>query len=140
MRSGRLTIGLALAVAAGVLFGYAWIEKQEVWLSLGVPALLAGVLIALSATRAPAAADPGPLEEARWDTEAAPALGEMLVSLRLISWQDLGEALARQRGSQKRLGKILVEMKAITYAQLADVLEEQLSLRSGKFLWRRAVR
>jgi len=64
----------------------------------------------------------------------------MLVSLRLVSRHDLERALARQRGTQKRLGQILVEMRVITHAQLAEVLEGQLDRRLGWFPWRWAAR
>lgn len=114
--------------------------QQKVWLPLGVLALLAGVSVVLSATRGSTVAEPEPAREAQWDVAAVPSLGEMLVSLRLVSRHDLEKALARQRGSQKRLGQILVEMRVITHAQLAEVLEEQLDRRLGRFRWRWAAR
>jgi hypothetical protein len=55
----------------------------------------------------------------------------MLVKLRLISPTDLEAALGRQRGTGKRLGKILVELGVISPTQLAEVLEEQFVRREG---------
>jgi hypothetical protein len=129
LRLGGLGLGLALATAGGVALGFAWIGQKDIWWPLGTALLLAGMLAAMWGAH-------GPRDEAlefraaaNSDTAAAPLLGEMLVKVHLISPDDLKRALARQRGSSKRLGKILVEMGVITYTQLAEVLEEQFARR-----------
>jgi hypothetical protein len=53
----------------------------------------------------------------------------MLVNYHLITEADLNRALDRQRKVHKRLGKTLVEMRLISYQQVAEVLEEQFSRR-----------
>jgi len=59
----------------------------------------------------------------------------MLLSYGLISEGELDRALRRQERTEKRLGRVLVEMKLVTHAQVAEVLEEQLSRREGRLLW-----
>jgi hypothetical protein len=137
MHKGRLGGGLALAVAAGALLGHAWVSRQDSLLSVAILVLGAGVLLAVSAFAVAARGELRPAGVPRWDHEAAPALGEMLVGLSLISRHDLQSALAQQRGSPKRLGQILVDMGLLTHPQLAEILEDQLSRRSGRFLWHR---
>ena len=62
-------------------------------------------------------------------------LGEMLLRRAMISQENLDRALAEQKGSKRRLGEILVEMNLITHAELAQLLEEQLAEREGRFAW-----
>ena len=126
-----LGIGLALAAAGGVALGFAWIGHADIWWSLGVVSLLAGILAALWGAHGPHQEAPEFRAEADVEAATAPLLGEMLVKVHLISPADLETALARQRGSRKRLGKILVELGVISYTQLAEVLEEQLARREG---------
>jgi type IV pilus assembly protein PilB len=59
----------------------------------------------------------------------------MLVSYGLLTQADLDRALAYQQGTGKRLGQILVELDLVTHAQVAQVLEEQLSRREGRLMW-----
>jgi hypothetical protein len=59
----------------------------------------------------------------------------MLVSYGLISDSDLDKALKVHRKTKKRLGKTCAEMGLISYAQLAEVLEEQVSRRESRLLW-----
>jgi len=126
-----LGIGLALAAAGGVALGFAWIGHADIWWSLGVVSLLAGILAALWGAHGPHQEAPEFRAEADVEAATAPLLGEMLVKVHLISPADLETALARQRGTGKRLGKILVELGVISYTQLAEVLEEQFVRREG---------
>ena len=138
MRLAQLSFGLALGVGAGVVFGKGWTAHQELWWWVGTLALLTGALLMLFAVRGPhhieVISRPG--DDAQWGrSRSAPLLGEILVNCSLISSDDLNRALARQRGSNKRLGQILVDMKVLTHQQLAEVLEEQISRRAGRTSW-----
>ncbi len=55
-------------------------------------------------------------------------LGELLVEQKLISLDDLEEALAWQRESKHPLGRLLVRLGAIREEELTRVLSEQLNL------------
>ncbi len=55
-------------------------------------------------------------------------LGEMLVDVGVITEEQLGEALAMQKGSGKRLGTVLVDEHFITETQLIDTLRMQLGI------------
>lgn len=55
-------------------------------------------------------------------------LGELLVQENLVSLDTLEQALRVQVGKDRRLGNILVRMKAITSNQLTMILSEQLNL------------
>jgi len=126
-----LGLALALSVVAGVAFGYAWIGGKDACWTLGGIALLAAVVTAVGALCGPRRVALEGATAPEWSTTGAPPLGEMLVRLRMISPGDLDKALARQQGSKKRLGQILVEMKVLTHAELAGVLEEQLTRRQA---------
>jgi hypothetical protein len=67
---------------------------------------------------------------------SSPSLGEFLVDRRLISQKTLDAAVATQRLSEerKKLGAILVEMGAISYETLQDVLCDQLQDIAREFL------
>lgn len=67
---------------------------------------------------------------------AAPLLGQMLLQRAMITRQDLDRALALQKGSNQRLGEVLVDMELLTHADLAEVLEEQLAERDEGLVWR----
>jgi type IV pilus assembly protein PilB len=54
----------------------------------------------------------------------------------MITRQDLDRALALQKGSNQRLGEVLVDMELLTHADLAEVLEEQLAERDEGLVWR----
>ncbi len=55
-------------------------------------------------------------------------LGDMLVSLNLITEEQLQQALADQKEKHKRLGEMLIEDGFITEAQLIDTLRVQLGI------------
>jgi hypothetical protein len=59
----------------------------------------------------------------------------MLVNYGLLSDTDLARALKQHKKTKKRLGQTLVEMELVSYAQVAEVLEEQLSRREARLLW-----
>jgi len=98
-------------------------------MALGLLSLTSG----LAAARGPRIVDAEALE--RWTPAAAPRLGDMLMSYGLITQEDLDRALAYQKGTDKRLGQVLVELNLVSHADLAQVLEEQLSRREGRLVW-----
>ncbi len=55
-------------------------------------------------------------------------LGEILIDNKLVSEQDIKQAVRIQIGSNKRLGHILVRMGVISADQLAETLAEQLGM------------
>ncbi len=55
-------------------------------------------------------------------------LGELLISQNLVSQDTIDQALKLQIGGNRRLGHILVRMKAITDDQLAETLASQLEI------------
>ena len=55
-------------------------------------------------------------------------IGDLLVDAEEISQEQLGEALALQKSVDKKLGRILIEMGAITEERLLRVLSKQLDL------------
>ena len=55
-------------------------------------------------------------------------LGEMLVDVGVITEEQLGKALAMQKGSGKRLGTVLVDEHFITETQLIETLRMQLGI------------
>ncbi len=55
-----------------------------------------------------------------------PLLGELLVQQELVSRDTIDAALRVQVGGNRRLGHILVRMKAISADQLAEILAEQI--------------
>ncbi|MBS4932322.1 MAG: type II secretion system protein GspE, partial [Clostridiales bacterium] len=55
-------------------------------------------------------------------------LGEMLVDVKLITEEQLAEALQLQKGSGKRLGTVLIDNGFITEAQLIEMLRVQLGI------------
>jgi type IV pilus assembly protein PilB len=57
-----------------------------------------------------------------------PALGALLVRDGLLTEAQLEDALAKQRGSGRRLGEVLVESGIVTRTQVARVLAEQYEL------------
>ncbi len=54
--------------------------------------------------------------------------GEMLVSKKLLSQDELAEALSKQRKSDDRLGDVLMQMKMLTEEDVAVALAEHLSI------------
>jgi hypothetical protein len=61
-------------------------------------------------------------------------LGQILIEKKLISQQQLDEAIAVQARSGRRLGEILAEMKLITQAQVRGAVRRQRSLRMAAAL------
>ena len=57
-----------------------------------------------------------------------PLLGELLIAQNLVSQDVIDSALRVQVGGNRRLGHILVRMKAITADQLAETLADQLEI------------
>ena len=55
-------------------------------------------------------------------------LGDLLVSIGLISEDDLNRALSLQKQTNKRLGKVLTEYNIISEQQLIEALELQLGV------------
>lgn len=55
-------------------------------------------------------------------------LGELLVEMRLITREQLEQALATQKTAGRRLGEILVHLKMVSESQLTQVLSQQLSV------------
>jgi hypothetical protein len=124
-----------MAVTAGVTIGYAWSSWTAALWPAALLALALGVVCTLSAVRRLRSIDRELAESPEWHEYAAPPLGQMLLNYGLISEGDVDKALAHQKKSGKRLGQVLVEMRLVTHAQLAEVLEEQVSRREGRFLW-----
>jgi type IV pilus assembly protein PilB len=56
-------------------------------------------------------------------------LGRLLIDNKLITEEQLEEALAEHSGSGKSLGRVLIERGAITEGQLTSVLAEQVGIR-----------
>ena len=55
-------------------------------------------------------------------------LGDVLVALRLISQEQLSQALEMQKRNGHRLGRVLVEQRILTEERLAEALARQLGL------------
>ena len=131
----RLGLGFVVGTVAGTVLGRALYEEQPLLLQIGALTLSLAVLIALSVFFRPRGQESEPGPASGLDEGGAPLLGEMLVSYGLISEGHVARALAVQKKSKKRLGQVLVDMKLVTHAEVAEVLEEQLSRRSGRLLW-----
>ena len=71
----------------------------------------------------------GPVDSGRGRRSREPLLGEILVSHEWVTEGQLKQATDIQRQSNARLGRILVEMGAITEQQLSQGLAEQWGLR-----------
>jgi len=129
MRWIRLKLGLLLVVTAGLVLGYGWADGDALLWHVGTVALILGVLTALSAFLRLRRADQRPDWVPEGDALGAPLLGQMLLHYRLIREADLERALEQHAKTGKRLGRVVVEMGMATSAQVAEVLEEQLSRR-----------
>lgn len=55
-------------------------------------------------------------------------LGELLVTANIISREQLEQALALQRGSSDKLGKVLVDRGFVSETQVTQILSQQLSV------------
>ncbi len=135
MRWCRLTLGFILAIMGGVTLGSAFHGGAGTLWATGALALLLSVLTTLWAIRRRRPPQYEDADSPDWDPAAAPPLGEMLVNYGLLSEVNLERALKQQKQTKKRLGQVLVKMGLVTYAQVAEVLEEQLSRREGRLLW-----
>ena len=56
-------------------------------------------------------------------------IGEMLVTLGLISTDQLLQAIAEQNATNRRLGEILIKKKWLTFDQLDQILTAQVNIR-----------
>ncbi len=61
-----------------------------------------------------------------------PLLGELLVRAGIVASARIDEALARQLGTNRRIGELLVEMGLLHKAELAAVITIQEDLRDGR--------
>ncbi|GAB3419356.1 hypothetical protein NX774_13425 [Massilia agilis] len=61
-------------------------------------------------------------------------LGQILLGKKLISEEQLAQAIAAQRSSGKRLGEVLAELKLITEAQVRGAMRRQRNLRMAAAL------
>ena len=129
MRWVRLNLGLLLAATAGMVLRYGRVDGDVLLWHVGTIALILGVLTALSAFLKPRGVDQHPNRAPEGDASGAPLLGQMLVHYRLITEAELERALEQHARTGKRLGRVVVEMGMATSAQVAEVLEEQLSRR-----------
>jgi hypothetical protein len=120
----RVGLGTALAATAGAAFGHAWSVVDREWWWVGAMTALAGALAVLAAHHG----QPEPPRKRKAPPRPAPYLGELLLEKKWINEFQLGNALVRQHYTKRPLGQILVEMQAITPAQLAEALEEQKKL------------
>lgn len=132
MKWYQLGLACALGLLGGVVLGETWEDGDILLLLVGALILILGVLVVLDVVRRWHRIHIRPSTVVDSDLEAAPLLGQMLVNYRLISEADLAAALGHQEKSGERLGRVLVRMGLVTSAQLADVLEEQLSWRHCK--------
>ena len=55
-------------------------------------------------------------------------LGDMLIDARVITDEQLGEALAKGRENGKKIGENLIEMGFTTEVQIAKALSSQLQI------------
>jgi hypothetical protein len=128
MRRRGIIVGCVLGFVGGVLIGSGWAWRDvTLWLPGVLTAGLAVLLLVYFVRRSPLAQLPRP--RAGQDLSAAPPLGQMLVAYGLISETQLEVALERQSRTKRRLGRILVDMKLVSFREVADVLEEQWSRR-----------
>src|SRR2546429_1328921 len=67
--------------------------------------------------------------QGRWEMPAgSKPLGEVLVEERLISREQLSDAIKRQRETGRPIGKILLEMGALTEDALVEAVASQLGV------------
>jgi hypothetical protein len=130
-----MVLGYILAIVAGCVLGSAFSGAPGSTWTVAVLAIALSVLSVLSAVWRQRPVTGEGAEQPGWNPDAAPPLGQMLVSYGLISDSDLDKALKVHRKTKKRLGKTCAEMGLISYAQLAEVLEEQVSRRESRLLW-----
>jgi len=134
----RVVMGLILGAVGGVAFGHAWTNSSAPWWWVGAISLLGGVLLLLSGLYArsrPPGVTPDIVVRQEHPNEqevVVPLLGALLIyKYQCLTHRELDEALREQReqGPGRRLiGQILVDMGAITTAQLDTALEHQRTL------------
>ncbi|MFB3882312.1 MAG: hypothetical protein ACE149_13680 [Armatimonadota bacterium] len=137
MTWGSLGPAFLVGIGAGMLLARVRSEHTPFLLAACVPLVILVAFCILRALPRRRTLDLEPPPAPRWDPSAAPKLGEMLLRYGLISEENLEKALERQKQSGKRLGQVVVEMELMTHAQVAQVLEEQLSRRENRLLWGR---
>lgn len=145
-----LLAGLATAAVAGIILGGAMSSGNQRMIAMGAVLLILGGLFAvlgvssnsrfarlraeMEALGRPSEMPSKPPTRVR-PPGALPLLGELLVHKHhLISERDLARALARQRETRQRLGRVLVEMNLVKWPDLVRVLEDQVSYGDP---WRR---
>jgi len=121
VRWERLALGFLLATAGGVVLGHAWATRGAAWWWVGSLSLLGGILLILS----------GAYASRREPPQGKLSLGELVIRKGWVTEKQLADALVRQHYSDDRLGRVLVEMKLITPAQLAQALQEQMGEEEG---------
>ncbi len=138
---GRVLVGLALATVGGVAFGHAWTHESAPLWWVGAITLLVGILLVLSGWYArahPRGITPEVAlreETAEGREPLVPLLGAVLLyKYQRITQQQLNEALGKQRKEKhkRRVGEILLAMKAVTRSQLQEALEYQQSFLRDK--------
>jgi hypothetical protein len=130
MRLSYLLLGAVLFAFGGLLIASASYEGDALTCLTGILSFVLAALTTVAARPRPLRSQAEADSTTVWDTAAAPRLGEMLVSRRLISKEALASALEQKRGTTKLLGQVLVEMGAVTHAQLVEILEEQFAKRA----------
>jgi len=132
---GHVCLAVVLFIGAGLLIACAALDGGATLWATAILVPFLGVLVMAAGMLRVRRQRVVPESTAKWAPAAAPPLGQMLVNYGLVSEGDLDKALERQRKDKKRLGRVLVEMELVTHAQVAEVLEEQLSRREGRLLW-----
>jgi len=142
MAAARYWFGALLAGISGVVLGYAWSSGDGGLWWMGGLTLLSGLLVLLSGLYATRRLRdetvPGVLHLGAPGDDSAPTpllLGDLLVNrYGLVTYDQLGQALAQQRGTQQRLGEVLVAMGFLSERDLNMVLEDQ---RLHRDVWER---
>lgn len=129
----RLLLGVLLVSAAVVVLAWNFVTGKAInWWAFGLLASVGAVAI-VSGLR-PDAPPPSArsMMQARADALPSeittPRLGELLVhKYRLITPEQLSQALTRQMVTKQKLGEILVQMGLVTHSQIAIALADQQS-------------
>src|SRR5262249_25061913 len=104
-----------------------WIAANETPMALDLPVLsLRGVVVPPPRPiPSPPAAQP---TQAALATRAVPALGQILLDRELITPEQLDVAVAHQRGTDRRLGQVLLELGFTTHDAVLGALSIQLGV------------
>lgn len=138
----RVVTGLIMGAAGGIAFGHAWTSESGPWWWVGAMSVTTGMLLVLSGLYA-RSRPPGVTPEfvARAEMPSAqeplvPLLGALLVyKYQRISHEQLEDALElqqAQRGRWRLIGEILVDMGAVTQADVEAALTYQRELSRQK--------